>query len=1278
MSQASAIDFGSASYQDRIERFFTIEPVQSDFNVTAKVDTGDPYFVLASVATYNVSWETVDPSELPPGHRGPPPKQKVYTQVGQSDGTTPLHVAKGQALFVYVTLEVPEKWVTPGPTTGTLTVSGDVGWGTATRQLTAYLVAVDEGTPIGEKWDELGGLPTSGVVLANAQQMPDNAGSLQSFSNGTIFYSPDFGAAWVSKPICDKLNSPSVAGAQTADGQVIRDYLGYPTGDSFATTESGGQAAYFEQGMIVLRANQQAFVMYGPIYLHYRSLGSIAQASSILSPIVGLPVSDVVGLKTIVQQFLPDGWCSHFDEGDIYWRGGNSNAWEIHGAIRDRWTALGGPSSFIGYPTSDEMPVMDGSNNQVGRFNIFEGGVRSANNGTFPTGQARIYWSPSTGAWEIYGEIKIQWLDTGGPTGGLGFPTSGETDTPGGGRYNTFQNGLIVWHADGPYAGAIPVGSGIQLNLFSYQDFNNSDFNVQINITDSNGQVNHGRMPAGGNYGNGNQQFNPPATLLSTSQVSPNYSIDVWMLCIHENTFGSDDEDGTVTAHFDIDNIWGETDQSEHQGQSFKVNMKPMPEPQVVPTDPALFRTNLIWPFKNFDTNPLSWIQFAETFTDVGQSDLDFNLFPWNWHLFERAFFQFVYQGLAAGGNCFGMCLEAIYSREFLTPFVEPIFSSPDNSYSKDPPGNPLDGNNPNDSEAVDQINIKHGYQLGADFVLWYLGQEMQDEIQDPVKAFLDSRNAFANSDWPLINLSPGPLSQDGHVVLPYRWLVSFGGSAPLEATDQAINSQPLSNQQWILRVANPNSPVAPDDDPTNQISIDPFNNTFSFVKGSGDAPWTGSKGSGGRIFSATFSRLSYEPHTLGDMIFALLVGGMVAIFSGDGQTRQVTDEAGRTYFAYKPVGVAMSLPHARPAGAFPSSIFQSLQTRTINPDLKTRVPNMTFVPLYHSLKGATATGSLTNIQNIQGTSAQSPFELYFVTRPAPGFKWQTTTGANIAARGEPSFKPAAAAVQSIQAGPSTSSALRVASGAPAVAAIPVKTSAPAPPVVSPHPSSSPSVTVPQAAQFAKNRAALINPPLNPNAVLHTIPIPLTNPQLIQASLTFEAQGIRTGSYGWTLICPRMSFDISSPTFANALDVITIGQPGTASQSITFQPDKNAAARRFNLSVAGWRGDRNKLLRWYALNSLALQPGQTFSTSVSDGGSELWINNPGNAATFDLTIYAGFGSQALAARSSVTVNAGKIFRIKPDSWNPATMSQAKIFLDTVDASSGKVVNRVTL
>jgi hypothetical protein len=58
----------------------------------------------------------------------------------------------------------------------------------------------------------------------------------------------------------------------------------------------------------------------------------------------------------------------------------------VRGDILDRWLSLGAQRSFLGYPTTDELPFDEG-----GRVSIFQGG--------------EIYWWPDTGAVDLPGVV---------------------------------------------------------------------------------------------------------------------------------------------------------------------------------------------------------------------------------------------------------------------------------------------------------------------------------------------------------------------------------------------------------------------------------------------------------------------------------------------------------------------------------------------------------------------------------------------------------------------------------------------------------------------------------------------------------------------------------------------------------------------------------------------------------------------------------------------------------------------------------------------------------
>ena len=136
---------------------------------------------------------------------------------------------------------------------------------------------------------------------------------------------------------------------------------------------------------------------------------------------LGYPLTD--------ETVTPDGTgrYNHFQGGSIYWTS-KTGAHEVHGAIRDKWTELGWEKSFLGYPLTDETVTPD----RTGRYNHFQGGS--------------IYWTSKTGAHEVHGAIRDKWAKLGWEKSYLGYPISDEKSTSDGkGRYSEFQGGTLYW-----------------------------------------------------------------------------------------------------------------------------------------------------------------------------------------------------------------------------------------------------------------------------------------------------------------------------------------------------------------------------------------------------------------------------------------------------------------------------------------------------------------------------------------------------------------------------------------------------------------------------------------------------------------------------------------------------------------------------------------------------------------------------------------------------------------------------------------------------------------
>jgi len=139
-------------------------------------------------------------------------------------------------------------------------------------------------------------------------------------------------------------------------------------------------------------------------------------------------------------------WRDHANGARLYWTP-SAGVHEVHGAILGNFLGNGGHAVF-GVPTTDERTAPDG----IGKYNHFTG--------TAPTGTASIYWSPSTGAHEVHGAIRTVWAATGWEQG-LGYPLTNETVTPDGvGRYNHFSNGGSIYWS--PSTGAHEVYGAIR------------------------------------------------------------------------------------------------------------------------------------------------------------------------------------------------------------------------------------------------------------------------------------------------------------------------------------------------------------------------------------------------------------------------------------------------------------------------------------------------------------------------------------------------------------------------------------------------------------------------------------------------------------------------------------------------------------------------------------------------------------------------------------------------------------------------------------------------
>lgn len=136
-----------------------------------------------------------------------------------------------------------------------------------------------------------------------------------------------------------------------------------------------------------------------------------------------------LGFPRTDELWTPDhsGRFQLFQGGNIYWRA-DLGAFEVHGKILGKYGDYKYEQGFLGYPLSDELDPGDGR----GKYQRFEGGS--------------IYWTPQTGAWAVRGAIFEKWGEYQWEQGFVGYPMMDEVDPGDGrGRFQNFEGGQIYW-----------------------------------------------------------------------------------------------------------------------------------------------------------------------------------------------------------------------------------------------------------------------------------------------------------------------------------------------------------------------------------------------------------------------------------------------------------------------------------------------------------------------------------------------------------------------------------------------------------------------------------------------------------------------------------------------------------------------------------------------------------------------------------------------------------------------------------------------------------------
>ena len=263
-----------------------------------------------------------------------------------------------------------------------------------------------------------------------------------------------------------------------------------------------------------------------------------------------------------------------------------------------------------------------------------------------------------------------------------------------------------------------------------------------------------------------------------------------------------------------------------------------------MPFDSHDFRRQLYWRFENFRTAELSYDLYAQTFRDVNPAKSIF------FNPFNHAYYNAVFKGIAGGGNCFGMCLKMVYAQVGRSSFAEPISRFGPDGDEPEPC--------PSDKALIEEINLKHAYQTGAECIDYFLGQFALGRTHDPKDAAERSRDMFLRGDYPVMVVTNATFKVGGHVVRPYAW----------------DSSNP---SRWVMKIADPNvpSPIKANDlDRRCIIEIDPRSNNSARLQGRQGGP-------------LDRERLDWRPDVSGAVLGALprtahaVLGGPRAVRAG-------------------------------------------------------------------------------------------------------------------------------------------------------------------------------------------------------------------------------------------------------------------------------------------------------------------------------------------------------------------------------------------------------------
>lgn len=251
-------------------------------------------------------------------------------------------------------------------------------------------------SPISEKATMLGGRLGSAIGPEVTGQK--NGGAYQNYQKGTILWSPATGAHYNWYGI----------GETWRNAGGINGTYGYPKTDEYFTGTSTIQD--YQGGSILWSEARGITTVSGAINTTWRAY----DAQTGLGVPLGNPVASVNG-----------GSYQEFEKAKIYYSS-TTGAKVVAGAVGGKYSSAGAEKGYLGYPKSAEIRGLK------------NGGVKQEFTGGF------IYWSSTSGAWVVKGQIRIAWTGKGAENSALGYPVGDEYAVTGG-IAQKFQGGVLTY-----------------------------------------------------------------------------------------------------------------------------------------------------------------------------------------------------------------------------------------------------------------------------------------------------------------------------------------------------------------------------------------------------------------------------------------------------------------------------------------------------------------------------------------------------------------------------------------------------------------------------------------------------------------------------------------------------------------------------------------------------------------------------------------------------------------------------------------------------------------